>query len=125
MLYASNFNTSGHEPLTSYSKPNGILRLSFHHQPGQAQSQFTTPKTSRPVLLTNSFKQFQFSLHQVAHTGTYPRSKSACRYNAVTLSFLPACSPIYERTSIVMKSSRLRSSVLLRTDLKMKLEMIK
>jgi hypothetical protein len=72
MLYASTFNTSGHEHLTSYSEPNGILRLSFHHQLGQAQSQFTTLTTSRPVPLTNSFKQFQFSLHQVAHTGTYP-----------------------------------------------------
>jgi hypothetical protein len=87
--------------LTSYSEPNDVLRLSFYHkndvlrlsfyhQLGHAQSQFTTPTNSRPVLLTNSFKQFQFSLHQVAHTGNYPQTKSACRYNAVTHFFLRA-----------------------------------
>jgi hypothetical protein len=77
------------QPLTRYSEPSGVLRLSIIDW-GHAQSQFTTATTSRPVLLTNSLKQFQFPFHQVAHTGTHPQSKSACRYNAVTHFFLHA-----------------------------------
>jgi len=88
MLYTSTFNTSGQKPLTSYSEPNGVLRLWDMRIPNLRHQQ-TQDLCYWQIHLNN----FSFRSIRLLTLVTIPsQSQNQCVVTTrwVTLPFLPS-----------------------------------